>query len=360
MPRVAMTLEQCWHRVPGGTAVAALATASALSARPDVELVAVTGRHREQPAAPYRLPIPARQLPLAAPWLYEAWHGLRWPAVERATGAVDITHATTLAVPPTKAPMVLTVHDLAFLHEPSHFTRHGLRFFRRGLTLARRHADLVLCSSQATMDDCARHGFERDRLRLVPLGVDVVPADPAAVEEARRRYGRYVLWSGTVEPRKNLHRLLRAFDRVAAGHPDLRLVLAGPEGWHEDLGEPGPRVIRTGFVPDEELRALYAGAAVFCYPSLLEGFGLPVLEAMAQGTPVVTSAATSTAELVAGGAGLAVDPHDVEAIAATLGRLLDDETLARSLAAAGRRRAAERSWGRTAELTAAAYAELSP
>ena len=359
MPRVAMTLEQCWHRVPGGTAVAALALARALLGRDDVDLVGVAGRHRDSPAAPYAPPIAVEQLPLAGPWLYETWHRLRWPAVERASGPVDVTHATTLAIPPTKAPLVVTVHDLAFLHQPGHFTKHGLRFFHRGMTLAQRRASLVLCSSQATLDDCRANGFDERRLRLVPLGVDIVPADPARVDELRRVHGRYVLWSGTIEPRKNLPRLLEAFERVRIRHDDVRLVLVGPQGWNEELGPPRDGVTMLGFVPDDELRALYAGAAAFCYPSLMEGFGLPVLEAMAQGTPVVTSAGTSTAELAEGGAALTVDPLDVGAIADAIGSILDDGDVESGLADAGRRRAAERSWARTAALAAAAYADAA-
>jgi len=347
--------------------VAALALANALAtsdrarAGPggDVDLIGVAGRHRAPPPPPFTPPVHYEQLPLRAPWLYEAWHYARWPAVERATGPVDVVHATTLAIPPARAPLVVTIHDLAFLHQPDHFTRHGVRFFRRGMELARKHAALVLCSSQATFDDCLANRFPPDQLRLVPLGVAVDPADEDLVAEMRRRHGRYVLWSGTIEPRKNLPRLLAAFEKVAALDPDVSLVLTGPEGWHEDLGAPGERVTIAGFVPDDELRALYAGAAVYCYPSLLEGFGLPVLEAMVQGTPVVTSAGTSTAELAADGAALAVDPLDVDAIAAALISVLTDPELARDLRDAGRRRAVELSWDRTAELTAAAYAEVA-
>ncbi|HYF47617.1 MAG TPA: glycosyltransferase family 1 protein, partial [Acidimicrobiales bacterium] len=351
--------EQCWHRVPGGTAVAALALARALLERDDVGLIGVAGRHAEPPAPPYAPPLPVQQLPLASPWLYETWHRLRWPPLERATGRVDVAHATTLAIPPTRAPLVVTVHDLAFLHQPDHFTRHGLRFFHRGMALAKRHATLVLCSSQATFDDCCANGFDERRLRLVPLGVDVVPADAERVAELRRTHGRYVFWSGTIEPRKNLRRLLEAFERVAERHDEVRLVLAGPQGWNEELGPPGERVTVLGFVPDDELRALYSAAAVSCYPSLMEGFGLPVLEAMAQGTPVVTSAGTSTAELAEGGAALTVDPFDVAAIADAIGSILDDAELAARLAEAGRRRAADRSWARTADITVAAYAEAT-
>jgi glycosyltransferase involved in cell wall biosynthesis len=167
-----------------------------------------------------------------------------------------------------------------------------------------------------------------------------------------------VLWVGTVEPRKNLPTLLEAFRRLP---DDVTLVLAGPEGWQEDLADHRAgleeRIRTPGFVDAGDLAALYAGADVFCYPSLLEGFGMPVLEAMAQGAPVVTSAGTATAE-VAGDAGLLVEPTDPEALAAALGAVLDDEALAARLRSAGLARAATYTWERTARLTVAAYREV--
>jgi glycosyltransferase involved in cell wall biosynthesis len=360
--RVAFTLEQCWHRVPGGTARAAIELAGALATRGDVELVGVSARHRRPPPSEWAPPIPVKGLPVPPKVLYETWHRARWPAVQRATGPVDLIHATGVAMPPPSAPIVLTVHDLAFLHEPAHFTRHGVAFFRRALELGRRDAAVVLCSSEATRRDCVTAGFAQGVLRVVPLGVDARPAPAADIARvlAAHGLGRYVLWVGTIEPRKNLPGLLDAWRRL--GRADVTLVLVGPTGWNEDLarhlaGLEG-RVRTLGFQPPAGLAALYAGAAAFCFPSLREGFGLPVVEAMAQGTPVVTSAGTSTEEVV-GEAGLTVDPLDPAAIAAALGRVLDDEALAASLAAAGRARAATFTWARTAELTMAAYREVA-
>jgi glycosyltransferase involved in cell wall biosynthesis len=352
--RIAYTLEQCWHRVPGGTAVAALELARELRRRPRLELVGVAAAHRAPPADPWRPPIPARHLPLPRVVLYEAWHGLRRPRVERATGRVDAIHATGLAVPPRSAPIVMTIHDLSFLAYPEHFSRPGRRFFRRSLELARREADVVLCSSQATLEHCAAVGFDAARLRHVPLGVSVEPAGDGDVMRVRERYGLaapYVLWTGTLEPRKNLPRLLRAFEALGR---DVDLVLVGPRGWHEDV-RVSTRTRVLGFVPGADLRALYAGASAFCFPSLMEGFGFPVLEAMAQGTPVVTSRGTSTEEL-AGDAGVLVDPRDHEAIAAGLEQALADDG---RLAEAGRRRAAEFTWARTADLVLRAYREVT-
>ena len=360
--RVAMTVEQCWHRVPGGTAVAALGMARALLPRPGLDLVGVAALHRAPAPAAWSPPLRVAHLPLPRPALYEAWHRLRRPRVETAAGPVDVIHATSIAIPPRSRPIVLTIHDLAFVRHPEHFTARGRRFFRRGLALALADADLVLCSSRATLDDCVAAGFGRDRLRLVPLGVDACAATSADVDRVRARHGLdrpYVLWTGTVEPRKNLRGVVAALAGVRA---DVDLVVAGPQGWEEDLAAlvrgAAKRVRALGFVPAEDLPPLYAGARAFCWPSLLEGFGFPVLEAMAQGTPVVTSRGTSTEEL-AGDAALLVDPRDPAAIAAGLDAVLGDEELAARLSARGRARAAEFSWERCAGLVARAYEEVA-
>jgi glycosyltransferase involved in cell wall biosynthesis len=363
-PRVAVTLEQCWHRIPGGTAQAALESVRALEARGSVDQVGVSAWHRHPPDAPWRPPLPVRSLPLPRRALYEAWHRARWPSVERATGPVDVIHATGMAVPPPSAPLVVTVHDLAFLRDRSRATRHGMAFFTRSMELARRDATLVIAPSEATIADCRANGFDPSRLRLVPWGIDPRPATDAEVATVRGRYrlwGRYVLFAGTIEPRKNLPRLLDAFARL--DRPDVQLVLAGPQGWNEDLtARMAPireRLAPVGFVTPDDLRALYAGADVVCYPSIEEGFGLPVLEAMAQGTAVVTSATTSTAE-VGGDAAVLIEPTDVAAIADALRALLDDPDRRAVLGAAGRRRASEVfPWSATAAALEAVYREAA-
>jgi glycosyltransferase involved in cell wall biosynthesis len=295
--------------------------------------------------------------------LYELWHARApfAPSVERATGAVDVVHGTAVAFPRADAPVVMTIHDLAFLDDPDLVTKHGLRFFRRGTELAREHARLVMCSSQATIEDCVAAGFDRGRLRLVPLGVRAEPRTLEEVAGARAKFGLaqpYVMFTGTVEPRKNLHRLLKAFARLPRS--DVDLVLVGPAGWNEsleaDLAPLEGRVHVLGFVERAELEALLAGAEVFCLPSLKEGFGLPVLEAMSQGVPVVTSLGTSTAE-VAGDTALLVDPVDEDAIATAIEELLEDRPRAERLATAARARALTFTWERTAAAAAAVYAE---
>jgi glycosyltransferase involved in cell wall biosynthesis len=347
--------------------VAALELAQALVERGDVELVGVSARHRSDAPAAWRPQIPMKQLALPRIALYESWHRLRRPSVERATGPVDVIHATGIAMPPADRPVVATVHDLAYLDYPEMFSRAGLRFFRRALELTLSDATLVLCSSLATLARCRAAGFDSGRLRHVPLGVSVDPVGPEQVRAVRDRFGvarDYVLWTGTVEPRKNLRGLLRAFERV---EPAADLVLVGPAGWNEDLEavlDSLPKSVRTrihrlGWVARPDLDALYAGASVFCFPSLLEGFGFPVVEAMAHGTPVVTSVGTSTEELVEGGAGLTVSPTDADAIAEAVSRVLTDRELAARLSDAGVERAAEYTWARTAALVERGYAEAA-
>ena len=353
--RVAYTLEQLWHAVPGGTGVAAIRIAEAMEHEEDVRLIGVAGRHRHLPDDPWIPPIPIVHLPLGRPWLYETWLRAGWPRVERAVGRVDVTHATTIIPPPTRAPLVVTLHDLAFLHRPDHFTKHGVGVFLRSLEAIRARADLVLCSSQATMDDCLFAGLKPDRLRLVPLGVDVDPASGAEIVRVRERYGlpeRYLLFVGTVEPRKNLRGLVAAVAQLEEAIP---LVVAGAEGWGDVAIGDGVDVRFLGFVRHEDLNPLYAGAHLFCYPSEREGYGLPVLEAMAQGVPVVTSAGTATEE-TAGFAAVLVDPKDPADIARGIAEADDRRA---ELSAKGLVRAHKLTWASTAALTASAYRELA-
>jgi len=355
--RAAITLEQCWHRVPGGTARAALDTVAAVSARGDVEQIGVSGWHRSPPPEAWRPSIEVRSLPLPRALLYDAWQRLHRPKVERATGPVDVVHATGHVAAPSRAPLVASVWDLSFLHDPSHFTARGISVFTRFLEVIRAEAAVVVCPSEATRADCVDAGIDAARLRVAPLGTHARPVSPAEIERVREHYQLHrpvVLFNGTVEPRKNVGRLMEAFDRL--GDVDAELVLVGPDGWGAELPVTAAR--RIGFVPRADLEALYAAAAVVAYPSLREGFGLPVLDAMAQGAAVLTSATTATAE-VAGEAALLIDPLDVDDIAAGLASLLSDRELAMRLGEAARARAATFTWERTAELVVAAYRDAA-
>ena len=358
--RVAYTLEQCWHDVPGGSAVAALEVYHRLcrrsAERGDVEVVAVAGRHRDAPAPPFRPDGPVRSLPLARPWLYETWNRIGWPRVERATGPIDVCHSTVAIPAATRAPHVVTVHDVAFVHTPERFSRHGARVMRRGLDRCR-HADLLLCPSRATSAELVDLGFDPDRIRVVPWGVERVEVAGHDVERVRAAYrlpGEFVLFVGTIEPRKNLRGLVEAMRLV----PELPLVVAGADGWGDVFpdaavgGAGGTGVVRfVGFVPQGDLRPLIATATVFAYPSHHEGFGLPILEAMAQGTPVVTSRGSATEE-VAGGAAVLADPADPGSIADAIRLAASDRD---RWSAAARRRAAVCTWDVTVDATVAAY-----
>ena len=375
--RVAFLLEQAWHRVPGGTAVAAVESARALVARHDVDLVGLTARHRTDDLPPLLAPSVDGSGPgpasrpilhlvgsrLPRPFLYEAWHRGRRPRVDRMAGQPDVVHASGGAVPATRAPLVATVHDLAWRRHPEAATRRGHRMFEGWLADARR-ADRVVCPSEATRRELVDAGFDGDRIRVVPLGVAPVVVEQGLPQLLRVRYGLdgpFVLWVGTLEPRKNLGRLVAAMS-AAAPLSDVPLVLVGPDGWRTDVARTvaplGERAVVVGSVSEVEKRAWYEAADVFCLPSLHEGFGLPVLEAMAHGVPVVTSAGTATEEL-AGEAGLTVDPTDTGAIAEALCAVLADETLATRLADAGRIGAASRRWSDTADGLMEVYREVA-
>jgi len=338
--------------------VAALETARALRDSGEVSVIGVAGRHRRPPTAGFEPMVPVASLPLGGPLLYEGWLRAKWPTVESVTEA-DLVHSTTIIPAATALPHAVTIHDLAFLRHPEFFTRRGNAVFRRALRAVTERADLVLCSSRATLDDCATAGIDPARLRHVPLGVRPVEVDPDDIERVRRVHRlptEFLLFVGTLEPRKNLSRLVQALSAVPGAPP---LVVAGAPGWGDATATAnahGATVHFLGHVAEADLHPLYAAASVFCYPSVMEGFGLPVLEAMSQGTPVVTSRGTSTEE-VAGGAAVLVEPVDVESIADGIASALAKRT---ELVDGSLRRAREMSWAATARATLDAYGEMVP
>ncbi len=359
--RVVHLLEQCWHRVPGGTAVAAVGLARALHARPDVEVTGLTVRHRTGPPGHLDAGVPTVESRLPRAVLYESWHRLHRPVVDRLVGHPDLVHATGGAVPATDLPLVATIHDLAWRRHPEVATQRGHRMFEAWLSDARRAARVV-CPSEATRSDLLEAGFADDQVVVVPLGADTVAAAPDQAAELRARHGLdgpVVLWVGTVEPRKNLPVLARAV--ASLDLEGLTLVMVGPTGWREGLSAAvaplGDRVVVTGPVDEATKHAWFDAADVFCFPSLLEGFGLPVLEAMGHGTPVVTSAGTATAEVV-GDAGLTVDPTNMDGLAEAISSVLSDSDLAARLGEAGRLRAATMTWDAAAEATVRLYREV--
>jgi glycosyltransferase involved in cell wall biosynthesis len=210
-------------------------------------------------------------------------------------------------------------------------------------------------------------GFAPEKVVVTPLGVGAqfrpAEADPAWLRSRFGIQGRFVLCVGALEPRKNLATALRAFERLATRDPDLELVVAGPAGWRNQeferlLGGSRAPVRMTGLLSDQELVALYSATACFLYPSLAEGFGLPVLEALACGAPVVTSNRGALPE-VSGDAALLADPDDEESVAEAVGRILSDTELAAELGRRGPSRAGGFTWERCADLTAGVYRELA-
>lgn len=278
----------------------------------------------------------------------------------------DVVHfPASVAASAGTVPMVVTVHDLCYRTHPEWFSHSRALYYRAFVGRGIRSAAHIIVDSQATAADVKRfHGIPESRIDVVPLGVDACfqPAGTEARERVRREYGlpgSYVLFVGTLEPRKNLARLLEAWTLLGDTVPDL--VIAGRVGWKTDLERLVPSEGRMrrklhclGHVPQDLLPALYSEAVAFVWPSLMEGFGLPPLEAMACGAPVITSNTSSMPEVV-GNAAITVDPYDVHAIAEAMQRIATDEALRLSLREAGRGRAANFTWERTAQMTRAAY-----
>jgi len=256
---------------------------------------------------------------------------------------LDLLHCTTFRGPTgLRAPVVLTVHDLAILRYPDAFPRWHRLYGRTGLGRTLRAADAIVTVSEFTKREVVELvGIEPERARVVPNGVDDVFTEEGPAEE-----GDYVLAVATLEPRKNLGRAVEAA-RLAG--VELRVV--GARGWG-GVDVPG----WVGEVPDAELAALYRGARAVLYPSLYEGFGLPVLEAMACGTPVVTSRGTAMEE-VAGGAAVLADPLDATALAEALAEV---EARRAELVPLGLEHARQFTWARSADAVAALWEELVP
>ncbi|MGY1807352.1 glycosyltransferase family 4 protein [Blastococcus sp. SYSU D00669] len=345
--------------------LAALAAEQGPDAPAELRGVAVTVRGRAglAPLLPPGVrvtgpPVPARALQ----WL---WSRAELPPVSALAGRVDLFHGTNFVLPPTgRAAGVVTVHDLSFLRTPQTVTRASLAY-RELVPRSVRRAGVVCVPSAAVAGEVRdAYGLPEDRVAVTPLGVDPAWSDAAPPgAERRRRLGlpeEYLVFSGSLEPRKNLPLLLQAHRRLCAEHADWpALVLMGPPGWGPDLdlgGLPDGAVVLTGYLADDDLRSVVAGARALVYPSLYEGFGLPPLEAFACGVPVIASDLAVTREVVGDDPGLArlVPPGDLEGLVEALRDQLHG-TEDPGLAGRRRRRAARFTWAATAVRTTEAY-----
>ena len=305
------------------------------------------GRIREALAAS---PIETRLWPMPASHAVRtAWSIVGHPVAERLIGSFDALMYTDWMTPPQRAGLrATTIHDLNPLHHPEWCTPRTIAMHRRKDQDAVTSCDVIFTNSQYTADDAAETlGIESERLVVAHPGVGsaFVPEGESASFE-----GPYILGVGTLEPRKNLPRLVDAWRLLGSDH---RLVLAGGAGWGEQPGLGDPGIVLPGYVADAALPSLYRGAAAYVFPSLFEGFGIPILEAMASGTPVVASNHRSLDE-ACGSAAVRVDPLDPEAIAAGVHEALRRRD---ELVPAGIAHAARFTWTATGRTMLAALVE---
>lgn len=356
---VLVVAEQLRRMAPGGIGTYLRSLVGALDGDPEVTLLAGRPPAGADPVAALGLPVVTSALPgriLTRAWL----RGLGGVTGRR----FDLVFAPSLAAPPTgEVPLAVAIHDVAWRRLPDAFPARGRRWHDRALARAARTAAVLFVPSTETADEVVAAGAPRQRVRVLdPMyGCDhLPPPDRAGVTGVLTRIGvngPYLLAAGTLEPRKNLARLVEAYRRARPGLPDpWPLVLVGPPGWGVETAslEQVPGVKVAGPVTDAVLAGLYAGARCVAYVPLFEGYGLPAVEAMAAAVPVVASPVPSTA-----GVALEVDPLDVDAIAAGLVTAAGDDRRRCELVTAGLLRAGELTWKAAARTHVEAWRDVA-
>ncbi|HNT74757.1 MAG TPA: glycosyltransferase family 1 protein [Anaerolineae bacterium] len=308
---------------------------------------------------------------------YKTWRLIVWMAqlaqtpFNRMLPDARLFHATEhLLLPLRGIPTILTVHDLIFHHLPEHHKLMNRWYLNLAMPLFCRRADHIIAVSEATRRDLLKlYRLPPEKITVIYEAADphFCAQPPEVVADVRARYRlpeRYLLYVGTIEPRKNLTRLLYVWECLYAAGEAPPLVIVGKQGWLasdffvalENCTHP-EHVLLTGYVDDEDLPAVYAGATAFVFPSLYEGFGFPPLEAMACGAPVACSNTSSLPEVV-GDAALTFNPNNISAMTEALRRILNDEALQAELRARGFQQAAKYSWAQTAQETLELYVKV--
>jgi glycosyltransferase involved in cell wall biosynthesis len=338
----------------------------ALAVRDEISLTAFAVSWRGRSSLRQLVPsnVSVVDLPMAARPIHAMWRHVNSPAIEWWTGAIDVVHGPNFVVPPSRrAAEVLTIHDVTFLRFPDMCEPATLRaatLIRRAI---RRGAMVHTPSHTVAEEVMELLNVPSERVRAVYNGVD--PPMPASANEIVRDDGPYILGLGTVEPRKDFPLLVQAFDMIAGDHPGVRLVIAGPPRWGErQLSEaldhvrhPG-QFRRLGWIPPTQRTALLRNSLAFVQPSVYEGFGLPPLEAMSVGTPVVATRAGAVPEVL-GDAALLTPVGDAAALAAALTRIIENSQERSRLVELGYRRVAEFTWERCANGLLALYEDAA-
>jgi glycosyltransferase involved in cell wall biosynthesis len=286
--------------------------------------------------------------------------------------AIDLCHVQYFAPLNAPCPVVTSIHDVSFAAHPEYFAPKSRLIFRLFMSPTIRRVAAIIVPSASTKAEIERfYPASRGKVEAVPLAAsdELAAVGPdEARERLREAHGigfPFVLLLGQVHPRKNVARVVQAFARIAPDYPDLRLVSVGPDTWQAEQAwglaerlEIAGRIVRPGVVSDRDVACFLSAAEVFCYVSLYEGFGLPVLEAMKCGAPVLAANTTSIPE-VAGDAALLVDPLSTDAIGEGLRRILADEQYRRHLRETGLKQSGKFSWAETARRTLAIYGRMT-